>query len=569
MFGEDPEATAWFGPESDAAFRAALARCEEARAAERIGRGDHTLWKDDPTEIVNRLGWLRSPESMRGELARIATFVEEVRAEGVTDVLLLGMGGSSLAPELFATTFAPPPGSPRVRILDSTDPAAVLDAERGIDPGRTLCLVSTKSGGTVETLSFFKYFYGLLCARLGPAGAGRRFAVITDPGSSLERSARAIGARAIFLNDPEIGGRFSALSSFGLVPAALGGVDTAQILERAGAMAQRCRRGAAAANPGVALGAALGGLALTGRDKATLVLGPEIRAFGPWIEQLVAESTGKEGRGILPVEGEPLGASAVYGDDRLFVFILLEGDTEHEPDIARLAGDGHPVLRFVLRDARDLGGEFFRWELATAVAGFLLGVNPFDQPDVESAKVQANRALAAYREQGSLPQETLTGIDAGLGFSGDVRGADAAAVLEGFLDRGRPGDYVAVQAYLPPDAAVAEALGAIRLAVRDRWGHAVTAAFGPRFLHSTGQLHKGGANTGLFLQLTADPAEDVAIPDRLGEREGSVTFGVLEAAQSLGDRTALAAAGRRVLRVHLGRDPRGGLATLLRLLGRR
>jgi glucose-6-phosphate isomerase len=540
-FGAIPEGRIGIDGAGGRALARALERCGAARAAQRIWSGDHTLWKPEPAEIVNRLGWLRSPAAMRAASGHIGAFVEGVIRDGIADVLLLGMGGSSLAPEMFSTTFGAAPGHPRVSVLDSTDPDAVRAAESRCDPAATLYLVSTKSGGTVETLSFFKYFHGLAAERLGAERAGRHFAAVTDPGSTLEITARGLGIRKVFLNDPDIGGRFSALTFFGLVPAALCGVDLGRLLDRAEAMAARCAAGVPdAANPGVTLGSFAAGLALAGRDKLTLLCSSRISGFGAWAEQLVAESTGKEGRGIIPVAGAPRGLGRRLGGDRAFVILRLAGDTAFDGMPEELAAAGHPVLEYRIGDPYDLGGELFRWEFATAVMGSLLSVNPFDQPDVEAAKLQANQALAAFRERGSLPDPAL-----------EVPATEAAGEIARLLDAGRPGDYVAIQAFGDPDGLEAPLLE-FGEALVARSGLAVTTGFGPRFLHSTGQLHKGGPLSGIFVQMvTANPV-DVAIPDSFGARGGSVGFGVLKAAQALGDLRALAAARRRVLRVNLG-----------------
>lgn len=533
----------WASDADREAVEAAVAELAERDFGRRLWARDAGLWKDDAAHravIENALGWLTVPADLRDEVAALAEFADEVRADGVRHLVLLGMGGSSLAPEMFSRTFATAPGHLRVTVLDCTDPDAVLLAEQRFDPSTTLYLVSTKSGGTVETLSFFKYFHALSVERIGAARAARHFAAVTDPGSSLETTARALGVREVFLNDPDIGGRFSALTLFGLVPAALGGVDLQRLLGSAGEMARRCAAGTPdAENPGLTLGALVGGLALAGRNKLTLVCSRGVGGFGAWAEQLVAESTGKEGRGILPVNGEVFAPGRRFGADRVFVFLQLDGDAANATPEA-LAADGHPVLRLRLRDAYDLGGELFRWEFATAVMGALTGVNPFDQPDVESAKVQANRALAAYRESGSLPAP-----------SREVPAQEAAVEIARLLAGGRPGDYVAVQAFVDPgafDAALREFGAALGLLGT----FPVTIGYGPRFLHSTGQLHKGGPPEGIFVQLvTANPL-DAPIPDDFGSRAGSVGFGVLKAAQSLGDLRALEAARRRVVRIHLG-----------------
>ena len=540
-FGAIPEGKIRIAATGRAVFQRSLSRCVTERVARRIWDGDHTLWKPEPAGIANRLGWLRSPVAMRAELGRIGEFVESVRRDGIADVLLLGMGGSSLAPELFSTTFGTTPGHPRVTVLDCTDPGAVQAAARRFAPRTTLYLVSTKSGGTVETLAFFKFFYGLALEHLGHDGAGAHFAAVTDPGSSLEATARNLGVREVFLNDPDIGGRFSALTFFGLLPAALAGVDLVRLLDRADAMVARCAAGAPAdANPGLTLGALVAGLALDGRDTLTLVCSNRIRGFGAWAEQLIAESTGKEGKGILPVDGESFAADRHFGADRLFVFLLLEGDRTYDERLAGVGGAGHPVLELRIADPYDLGGELFRWEFATAVMGSLLAVNPFDQPDVESAKIEANRALAVYREQGALPATTEA-----------IPAATAAAAIARLLEAGRPGDYVAVQAFVDP-AGFAVAVREFGEVLGARSGCAVTIGYGPRFLHSTGQLHKGGPPRGMFIQLVTENPVDVAIPDDFGTRSGSVGFGVLKTAQSLGDLRALEAVRRRVLRVNLG-----------------
>ncbi|HEY6000391.1 MAG TPA: glucose-6-phosphate isomerase [bacterium] len=536
------------------AFAAALARCTAARAAARIWAGDHTLWQPAPAEVANRLGWLRAPADMMRELPRIAAFARGVRAEGIREALLLGMGGSSLAPELFTATFGAAPGHPPVAVLDSTDPVAVRAAAARHPPDSSLYVVSTKSGGTVETLSFFKYFHAAAAARLGAAAAGRRFVIVTDPGSSLEEMGRRIGAREVFLNDPDVGGRFSALTHFGLVPAALDGVNLERLLASAQAMAARCAAGVADTNPGVALGALAGAMALIGRDKLTIVCSERIAGFGAWVEQLVAESTGKQGRGIVPVTGERPATPGQYRPERLFVFLLLDGDRDHDGVPDALAAAGHPVLELRIADRLELGGEFFRWEFATAVAGHLLGVNPFDQPDVEAAKREARAVIAAYRERGALPV-AASEVDAGA----------APAQIMRLLAAAQPGDFVGLQAFVDPGGAAA-ALEELGAAVRARTGRAVTAGFGPRFLHSTGQLHKGGPG-GVFIQLVSANADDETIPDDFGSGAGSIGFGVLKSAQSIGDLRALEAVGRRVLRVCVGEEGPGVAAALRSLAG--
>jgi glucose-6-phosphate isomerase len=528
---------------------AALDEMDGNRIVARIWAYDHTVWKRDPTEVVNRLGWLHTPPVMAVHIPRLEALTEAVRAAGYTDALLLGMGGSSLAPDVFRQVFGTPAGGLNLAVLDSTDPAAVLAHAERLDPARTLFIVATKSGTTVETLSFFKFFYNRTLEVVGPGQVGDHFVAITDPGSPLAALAGRYRFRATFLNDPNIGGRYSALSYFGLVPAALAGVDVARLLGRARASASDCWPCTPTRdNPAARLGAILGGLAEAGRDKATLVLSPTIASFGNWVEQLIAESTGKEGKGILPVVGEPLGPPEVYGDDRLFVHLRLEGDEPSSAALAGLEAAGHPVVHLDLQDPYDLGGQFFLWEIATSIASHLLSINPFDQPDVEAAKRRAREMVAAYTETGVLP----------VGEPAPLTGE----ALRRFLAQARPGDYVALQAYLPPTPEIDAALATLRVHLRRHTRLATTVGYGPRFLHSTGQLHKGDAGRGLFIQFTADDPRDVSIPDEAGAPTSSITFGVLKMAQALGDGRALADAGRRVIRFHLGSRVIEGLESL-------
>ncbi len=531
-----------------------LAEVRDQQLAQRLWQRDHTLWQPAPTEIANRLGWLDCPTVMANRVEEIADFVAEVRSTGYTHALLLGMGGSSLAPEVFRTTFGVADGHLDLAVLDSTEPRTVRDRIAACDPATTLYVVSTKSGGTVETHSLFLRCYREVVAALGRDAAGAHFAAITDPGSRLEKLAAELGFRRTFRNDPEIGGRYSALSYFGLVPAALVGVDLARLLGRARDAAEHCRR--AQDNPGVALGTTLGELTRAGRDKLTLMLPATMAGFGDWTEQLVAESMGKRGQGILPVVGEQPGAPDAYGDDRMFV--VFGGAV----DAAALADAGPPVVELPLEDPYDLGYQFFLWEVATAVAGARLGVNPFDQPDVESAKVRAQEMVAAYREAGTLPAPKPTLAADGVGIWAEFPVGGAKDALTRFLGQARPGDYLAVHAYLPPDGETDAALGELRLAARQCSRLAVTVGYGPRFLHSTGQLHKGDRGNGLFLQLTCDPQATVPIPDGADTDASSLGFETLIAAQALGDRQALLDAGRRVLRLHLGVAPLARLAEL-------
>lgn len=543
--------------QASADFAVQVQRASERLAAERVYERilarDHTVWRPDPTEIANRLGWLDSPRVMRDAIGPIGQFVDAVRAEGYTHALLLGMGGSSLAPEVLCAIFGVADGFLDLSVLDSTQPAAILAKARALDPARTLFLPATKSGGTVETLSLLKYFYNRTADALGPEEAGRHFAAITDPGSGLEALAHRLGFRHVFRNDPNIGGRYSALSYYGLVAAGAIGADLGRLLDRA-------EQAMADPQPSIQLGAFLGAGALAGRDKFTLIASPAACPLGAWIEQLIAESTGKDGKGLLPVDLEPECAAHAYGPDRLFVHLRLDAGADARAHA--IAAAGHPLLRLQLADACDLGAAFFYWEMAAAIAGFFLGIHPFDQPDVEAAKEQARRMVAAYQQRGALPAPAPDLVD-GLALYGPVQGTTLSEALTHFLAHG---EYIALQAHLPPTPATTAALQDVRRQILVRTGLATTLGFGPRFLHSTGQLHKGDAGRGLFIQLTADAAEDAPIPDEAGASASSITFGVLAQAQALGDRQALVDRGRAVLRIHLGADIAAGLAQLRRAL---
>ncbi len=549
-----------------AAVDAALDEIERQGIVARIWDCDHTVWKPDPTEISNRLGWLHIAETMQPELPRLAALLEEVQQAGYTHALLLGMGGSSLAPEVLRKTFDVGPGCLDLTVLDSTDPAAVLAHTARLDPAKTLFIVSTKSGGTVETFSFFRYFYNWTAERLGQERAGEHFIAITDPGSKLAEVAQQFGFRGALVNDPNIGGRYSALSFFGLAPAALGGMDVGTLLERARGMMAACQ-GETRSNPAAWLGAILGELARAGRDKVTLVPSPAFCTLGDWVEQLIAESTGKERKGILPVVGEALGKPEEYGSDRLFVYLRLVSDHTYDVAVLALESAGFPVVRLEMEDLYDLGAQFFLWEMATAIAGQRLGIQPFDQPDVESAKVQARKMVAAYQAEGRLPEFTPALQSQGIAVYGDVIASSLADAWDAFLSHARPGSYVAIQAYIQPGAESDASLLALRGRLRQRTRLAVTTGYGPRFLHSTGQLHKGDAGQGLFVQITTGHAQDASIPDQAGSSASAMTFGVLEMAQALGDRQALLDNGRRVIRFHLNVDTWVGLERLLQALG--
>ena len=574
---QNVSATLW---DQRAAVDAALRRMEHERVIARIWDGDYTVWRPDPTEISNRLGWLRTPADMLAELengsapahawstaSSICELVDAVRGEGYTQALVLGMGGSSLAPDVFSRTFGAAESYLSLAVLDSTDPAAVAAHERALDLTKTLFIVSTKSGGTVETMSLFKYFYNRVSEAVGQERAGAHFVAITDAGSSLERLAAEYGFRQVFRNDPNIGGRYSALSHFGLLPAALLGVDIQRLLERAAAMAQGCARDLPGNdNPAAWLGAIMAALAQAGVDKATFIASPAVASFGDWAEQLIAESTGKDGTGIVPVVAEPPGAPGVYGDDRLFFYLHLDGDDTYEPQVALLEGARRPVVRIHLRDRYDLGAQFFLWELAVAVAGHLLNIQPFDQPNVESAKAIGRQMVAAFSESGTFPPETPTLAENGVAVYGSAPARSLGEALALFLNQAHPASYVAFQAYIAPTPENDALLEAVRTRLRDKYRLATTVGYGPRYLHSTGQLHKGDGGGGLFIQLTSDAAADLPIPDAAGAPQSSLSFGTLKLAQALGDREALLENGRRVLRLHLGTDVLGGLRALLAAL---
>ncbi len=544
-----------------------MVRLRQKQIIERIWGRDHTVWKPDPTEIANRMAWLDSPTTMPDHLCQIKAVAESIRRVDYTHALLLGMGGSSLAPEVFSRTFGTAEGGLVLSVLDSTDPDAVRTQAEHLAPARTLFIPATKSGGTVETMSFLKYFYNRAIEAVGYDQAGEHFVAITDPGSSLADLATELNFRHTFLNHPEIGGRYSALSFFGLVPAVLIGMDVELLLQRARDMAAECAR--SEENSGAWLGAILGAGALGGRDKITLVCSPPLAAFGAWVEQLIAESTGKEGKGILPVEGEPLGPPSVYAADRLFVYLRLQGDDTHDHSIQALIDAGQPAVCLELNDRYDLGGEFMRWEMATIVAAYCLEINPFDQPNVEAAKLLARDMIDAYREQSQLPALEPTFQSGEISVYSDGAVGSLKEALEDLLERAAEDDdcsYIALQAYVDPNPQTDAALQDLRLVLRNRTRLATTLGYGPRFLHSTGQLHKGDAGHGLFIQFTSEAGEDVEIPATAGVSASSFSFGVLKAAQALGDRQGLIDNQRQVLRIHLGQEVESGLKKLIQEL---
>ncbi len=529
-----------------------LQRWQSINFSRRLWCKDSTLWSLEPVpELSNRLGWLSLPEMVYEQLDGFTVFADEVRNAQVRHVVLLGMGGSSLAPEVFHRIFGSAPDFPELIVLDSTHPATVRTAESRIDLRRALFLVSSKSGTTIETLALFRHFWHRV--EQGTQRPGRSFVAITDPGTPLAYLARERGFRRLFEAPPDVGGRYSALTAFGLVPAALIGVDVHRLLDRAWRMAEASAFCVPEReNPGLILGAALGELALAGLDKATFLASPSLEAFPAWLEQLIAESTGKDGKGIVPVVDEPPANPSVYGQDRFFVSICLEGDDSSSLDqrLKMLEAAGHPVIRIQLREKIDIGQEFFRWEVAVAAAGAAIGIHPFNQPDVEAAKELARKAM---QQAGSKGQDHgLQGAE----LVAAAKHAEIGRALKKWLAQVKPGEYMTIQAYLHPTHETTDRLQQIRWTLLDRFGVATTLGYGPRFLHSTGQLHKGGPNTGLFLQLIYDVVDDLPVP------ETDYSFAALIQAQALGDSQALIERGRRVLRVHLGSEVGRGLKQL-------
>ncbi len=552
----------------DKGVQAKLKELRQTGFVRRLWAKDPTLWHSDPVHqkiIRNALGWLHITEQQVHHLPRIRGVAESVREAGFKHALLLGMGGSSLCPEVFRMTFGVVPGSPELHVLDSTVPAQVRSFEKRVDLTKTLCIVSSKSGSTTEPLVFHRYFFDRMRQVKGDK-AGENFIAITDPGSMLESLAKESKFRDILPGVPDIGGRYSALSNFGIVPAAIMGVNVEHLLYRAERMRHSCDSCVPPEdNPGVMLGVAMGELAKQGRDKITFITSPAISDLGAWMEQLIAESTGKEGKGIVPIDDEPLGPPEVYGADRFFAYIRYSGgaDSAQDAKVSALEKAGHPVVRIDLSDLINLGEEFFLWEIATAVAGSLLGINAFDQPNVQESKDYTKNFLDEFKKNGRLPEEEPILAADGIKVYGDAANRQAlkgAATLEVALKvhlaRVQAGDYMALNAYVERTDTSHQALQSIRLRVRDKKKVATTLGYGPRFLHSTGQLHKGGPNSGVFIQITSDDAQDLPIP---GE---PYTFGVLKAAQALGDFLSLSKRNRRAIRVHLGADVNAGLKKL-------
>ncbi len=536
----------------------------------RLWRKDPCLWipesgtdAGERAQISNALGWLDAPERMYGYRTLLRDIASEITRFGFRKVVDIGMGGSTLAPMAFGQIFAQSASGVPLRVLDTTDPASILKLEQSLSLTDTLFLVASKSGTTVESDALAEYFYKQVTRSKGPTKAGEHFIAITDPGTPLARIAAERGFRRIILNFHDIGGRYSALSFFGLLPAALVGIDTEELLIRAQRMAYACQTTAALSqNPGCALGIALGVCTLAGRDKLTFFMPESIKVFGMWLEQLLAESTGKKGKGIVPVVGEPPGPPSVYDQDRTFVCFQFKDDSDRsmEPLLQELTRAGHPVISIFLDELIDLGQEFFRWEVATAIAGSLLNINPFDQPNVQEAKDTTKRLLSHAQEKGDVPKERPAFVHGPLEIYTEHRERSFEALLTTFLSQVQRGDYFALLAYLTEETTTEDLLQKVRIKIRDTLRVATTLGYGPRYLHSTGQLHKGGPNTGVFLMITADDAADMSVPGK------SYTFGLLKRAQALGDLKILRTYGRRVLRVHIRGDVADGLQVLWRAM---
>jgi glucose-6-phosphate isomerase len=541
----------------------ALNEISKKNIVQRIWNKDWTVWGKEPKEISNRLGWLTSPNDSLQILPKIESLAQALRNEGYTHALLLGMGGSSLTPEVMGKVFKTAKGHLDLKVLDSTDPSAVLYFKRTLNPKRTVFIVSSKSGTTVETNSFFNCFYRWICESEGQKEAGSHFIAITDPGTPLGEMAIRYRFRSIFSGDPEIGGRFSALSVFGLVPGAIKGIDVQKILKSSQEMASLCRILSASQNPGVYLGTILGVLAQAGRDKATFVISRRIESFGAWLEQLIAESTGKIGKAILPVVEKPFISPDIYGNDRVFIFLKLRGDKDLESQLKILKKKNFPIIKICLSNSYSLGSQFFLWEMAASVAGYILGVNPFDQPNVDSAKKKTGEMIAAFKEKGVLPEKKPLLQEKGLLLYSEIPAPSIKEGLKAFLRQGESRGYIALQAFLEPSAEIVELLQNLRIRLQAQTKLATTFGFGPRYLHSTGQLHKGDRGNGLFIQLTADDPKDLPIPDHPESSACSLTFGVLKAAQALGDFEALKEAGRRAIRFHLGKDVKAALEKII------
>jgi transaldolase / glucose-6-phosphate isomerase len=550
------------------AVQSALKDWQTNNKMARLWRGDPSLWTGDDED--KWVGWLPIVEDQLAHLKQLNDAATDAAKAGFTHALLLGMGGSSLCPEVLKITYGRQPGHPELHVLDSTDPAQIKSIESQIDLAKTLCIVASKSGSTLEPNIFKQYFFDRMQQVVGKDKAGDHFVAITDPGSKMQQVAERDHFRKIFFGLTSIGGRYSALSNFGMVPASIMGLDLSKFLQRTNEMLQACKPEVPAdQNPGAVLGAILGTLGNLGRNKVTIITSPGIHDLGAWLEQLIAESTGKIGKGLIPVDREALGAPEVYGNDRVFIHLRLadEPDMAQKQKLDALRTAGHPVVEIELADTYDLGQEFFRWEIATAVAGSILKINPFNQPDVEASKIVTRQLTEAYEKSGKLPEESPIFDDGAIKLFTDERNAanlnklagtdrSLTGFLRAHLSQFNPGDYMALLGFIEMNGAHEESLQAMRHAVRDRKHVATCLGFGPRFLHSTGQAYKGGPNTGVFLQITCDDANDLPVPGQ------KYTFGTVKAAQARGDFQVLADRKRRALRVHLPKDVEARLENL-------
>ena len=557
-------------PESlAAAVKSGIADWQAGGKMKRLWDRDASLWTG--SDEAKWLGWLDIVDEQIAHRDQLRKAAEDAQGAGFQHILLLGMGGSSLCPEVLRMTFGKISGFPELHVLDSTDPAQIKAFENQVDLGRTLFIVSSKSGSTLEPNIFKQYFFERAKEKAGADKVGGHFIAITDPGSQMQKVAEGDRFRSIYFGRPSIGGRYSALSNFGMAPAAVMGLDTKKFLDRTAEMIRACGASVRVEeNPGAVLGIILGTAANSGHDKVTIIASPAISDLGAWLEQLLAESTGKKGKGIIPVDREALASPEAYGNDRIFAYVRLESgaDAEQDAKVAALEKAGQPVVRITIADTYDLGQEFFRWEIATAVAGSVIGINPFDQPDVEASKLATRALTSAYEKSGSLPPETPVVEDGGIKlFTDEINAAELAKVagkdkslagyLKAHLGRIKAGDYFALLGYIQMNAEHEASLQAVRHAVRDEKRVATCLGFGPRFLHSTGQAYKGGPNSGVFLQVTCDDSIKLQVPGQ------KYTFGIVKAAQARGDFQVLAERGRRALRVHLGGNLKSGLAALV------
>lgn len=571
MSGDISNQTYSLPDELTTSVKAALDEWSASGKTKKLWAKDAALWTN--SDESNWLGWLGIVDAQLASIDHLTNVAEEIKGQEFSHALLLGMGGSSLCPEVMNLTFGKHDGFPEFHVLDSTDPQQIKAFENKVDLASCILIVSSKSGSTLEPNIYKQYFFERVKETVGAERAGSRFIAITDPGSKMQKVAEADNFRHIFFGVPSIGGRYSALSDFGMVPSAVMGVDVKRFLDSTKRMVEACKADDASANPGVSLGALLGVAARQGRDKLTIITSPGVADLGAWLEQLIAESTGKEGQGIIPVDREALGAPEIYGNDRVFAYLRLESAPDRAQDaaVAVLEKAGHPVVRIALADIYDLGQEFFRWEIATAVAGAIIGINPFNQPDVEASKIVTKELTTAYEQTGKLPPESPIFAEQGIKLFSDEKNAArlAAAVgddktlvayLRVHLNSIQPGDYAAFLAYIEMNEANEALVQAARHAVRDKKRVATCLGFGPRFLHSTGQAYKGGPNSGVFLQITADDRLELAVPEQ------TYTFGIVKAAQARGDFQVLADRNRRALRVHLGADVTADLERLNALI---